>query len=149
MTGPGGQGARPGRPRWAALSRAETARASQVLARLDELVGRQRTAIARLAAAELAQIGLDQAELEGELHSILVRAGAGDGAAGDPASAAERAHLAATSARVRRACQHNMALLAHARRSVNLLLGIDEERAGYDRRARRLTAPHSARSRAL
>jgi hypothetical protein len=146
MTGPGGQGARPGRSRWSALSRVETARASQVLARLDDLVGRQRKAIARLAAAELAQIGLDQADLERELHAILASAGE---ATGEPASAAERAHLSAQSARVRRACQHNLALLAHARRSVNLLLGIDEERAGYDRRARRLSAPHSARSRAL
>jgi len=118
-----------------------------VLGRLDQLADRQRRAIARLASAELDALRNDQAALEGELRSILEAATGGAGA--EPATPAERAAYAALTARVRRACQHNLALFAHARRSVSLLLGIDEERAGYDRRARRISTAISARSRAL
>jgi hypothetical protein len=118
-----------------------------MLGRLDELAGRQLRAIARLASAELIELGRDQAALEAELRSIVEAAA--DGPAVEPVPPAERVAFATLTARVRRVCQHNLGLLAHARRSVSLLLGIDEERAAYDRRARRLTTPISARSRAL
>jgi len=125
---------------WSALSRAELAHASRLLALLEELTGRQRLAISKMAGAELASLGSEQAALESELRALLER----PRDLGEPASAADRAAVAALSARVRRACQHNLGLLAHARRSVSLLLGFDEERAGYDRRARRLTRPIKA-----
>ncbi len=129
-----------GRSRWSALSRAELAQASQLLVRLGELAGRQRLAISTMAGADLAALGAEQAALESELRALLQRPCDG----GEPASAADRAAVAALSARVRRACQHNLGLLIHARRSVSLLLGYDEERAGYDRRARRLSRPIKA-----
>src|SRR5262245_39894671 len=104
--------------------------------RLDDLARRQRLAIARLAAAELTELGRDQATLEAELRSVLGRAD--DGAAvarpDEQATADEVAAVAAQSTRVRRACRYNLALLSHARRSVSLLLGFDEG-AAYDRRA--------------
>lgn len=135
------------RSRWSPLSRAELVRASQLLARLDALADRQRSAIARLAGPELVELTGDQSALEGELRSILEAAGGGSPA--DPAIPAELAALATLTTRVRRAFQHNLALLAHARRSVSLLLGIDEDRAAYDRRARRLSTPISAHVRAV
>ena len=143
MTSPGGPQSGPSR--WSALTRAELAQASAALVRLDELAGRQRLAIARLAAAELGQLGEEQLGIEAELRAIFERAEQ----AGDrrlvPATAAERAAVVEQSARVRRAFQHNLSLLSQARRSVSLLLGVDEDRAAYDRRARRLTAPSPAR----
>jgi hypothetical protein len=126
-----------GRSRWSALSRIEVAQATSLLVRLDELSGRQRLAISHMAGAELIALGAEQATLESELRALLLRPRDG----GEPASAEDRAAVAALSARVRRACQHNLGLLIHARRSVSLLLGYDEERAGYDRRARRLSRP--------
>jgi len=129
-----------GSSRWSALSRAELAQACRLLVRLDELTGRQRLAISNMEGAELIALGKEQAALESELRALLL--GPRDG--GEPASAAERAAAATLSARVRRACQHNLGLLIHARRSVSLLLGYDEERAGYDRRARRLSRPIKA-----
>lgn len=134
MTGASGHPS--GRSPWSALSRAELAEASRLLARLDDLAGRQRLAISSMAGGELASLGSEQAALEADLRSLLHRAGQ---SGGEPATAADRAAVAALSARVRRACQHNLGLLAHARRSVSLLLGYDEDRAGYDRRARRVT----------
>ena len=149
MSGPGGNLA--GRSRWSVLSRPELARANTVLTRLDQLAIRQRQAIARLAADELTEIGADQIDLEDELRAILdacrdPAAASSDGAVATPA---ERAELASLVARVRRACQHNLALLAQARRCVSVLLGVDEDRAGYDRHARRLTIPAPARARTL
>jgi hypothetical protein len=93
-----------------------------------------------MAGAELASMASEQAELESELRVLLEQPRDG----GVPATAADRAAVAALSARVRRACLHNVGLLAHARRSVSLLLGYDEERVAYDRRARRLTRPIKA-----
>jgi hypothetical protein len=139
MTPAGGHIAGPSR--WSMLSRAELAHASRLLACLDELAGRQRVAIARMAGAELASLDGEQTALEAELRALLEQAGL---AGGEPASAADRAAVAALSARVRRTCQHNLGLLMHARRSVYLLLGFDEERAGYDRRARRVTGSNKA-----
>lgn len=149
MTRPGGQGEPgPGRSRWFALSRGDLVRASEALARLDDLTRRQRLAIARLAAYELVELGREQAAAEAELRALVERpAGA---AAPDRAADADLAALTARCEEVRRACRQNLALLAHARRSVSLLLGVDEDRAGYDRRARRLTGSSSlTRIRAL
>jgi hypothetical protein len=143
MTGASGPS---GRSRWSALSRAELAEASRLLARLDDLAGRQRLAIASMAGSELASLGSEQAALEADLRGLLERAGQ---SGGEAATAADRSAVATLSARVRRACQHNLGLLAYARRSVSLLLGYDEDRAAYDRRARRLTQPMKAPIRAL
>lgn len=140
-----GAGQQTGGSRWPALSRAELIRAGKVLARLEQVAAHQRVAIARMAAADLAELGRDQVELESELRTIIENAGGADGA--EPATAAERAALAAQSARVRRACQHNLGLLAYARRSVSLLLGLDDDRAAYDRRARLLTRPIQVQAR--
>jgi hypothetical protein len=141
-------GPAPGRSRWSELSRNEAARATQALGRLAALATSQRLAIAHLASADLVELVRQESELEDELGSIFEQAGT-DG--GDPATDAERAALAALGAQVRRACQQNLALLSQARRSVSLLLGIDEDRSAYDRRARRLTTPSltQARVRAL
>jgi len=146
VTGADGHSSGRSRSRWTALSRAELACASRLLARLESLAGLQRLAIASMAGAELASLEGEQAALEAELRAVVDRAGS-DG--GEPASAADRAAVAALSARVRRACQHNVGLLAHARRSVSLLLGVDEDRAGYDRRARRVSQSVRARVGAL
>lgn len=143
MTSPGGPQSGPSR--WSALARAELAQASAVLVRLEELVGRQRLAIAHLAAAELAELGEEQAGLEADLRAIFERAEKEGDRPLEPATAAERAAVVGLSARVRRAYQRNLSLLSQARRSVSLLLGVDEDRAAYDRRARRLTAPSPAR----
>lgn len=148
MTGAGGQ--IEGRPRLAVLTRDELARAGELLTRLDELAARQRLAIARMASGALLALGAEQAAVESELRSLVEQACSRGGVeSGGAASASEVDAVAALAARVRRTCQHNMVLLAHARRSVSLLLGIDEDRAGYDRRARRLSAPLPARVRAL
>jgi hypothetical protein len=143
VTSPGGPQSGPSR--WSALTRAELAQASAALVRLDELAGRQRLAIAHLAAAELLQLGEEQAALEADLRAIFERAEKDGERRTGPATAAERAAVVGQSARVRRAFQHNLSLLSQARRSVSLLLGVDEDRAAYDRRARRLTTPSPAR----
>ena len=144
MTGPGGHRADAGR--WSALSQSELAHACQLLGRLEELAASQRRAISRIAGTELASLDSDQTAIEADLRALLEQAGAGGAV---PASDADRAVVAELSARVRRACQHNVGLLAHARRSVSLLLGVDEDRAGYDRRAQRVTQPIRARRGAL
>ena len=143
MTSPGGPQSGPSR--WSALTRAELAQASAALVRLDELAGRQRLAIARLAAAELVSLGEEQVGLEAALREIFERADMDGERRLEPATAAERAAVVGRSAGVRRAFQHNLSLLSQARRSVSLLLGVDEDRAAYDRRARRLTTPSPAR----
>jgi hypothetical protein len=148
VTGAGGQNE--GRPRLAVLTRDELARAAELLTRLDELAAKQRLAIARMASGALIALAAEQGAVEAELRALIEQACArGAEAREGAASASELDAVAALAARVRRTCQHNMVLLAHARRSVSLLLGIDEDRAGYDRRARRLSAPLSARVRAL
>jgi hypothetical protein len=136
VTGAGGHAA--DGARWSALSRTELALASRLLARLEDLAGQQRLAISRVAGADLASLGGEQSALEAELRALIENAGL---AGGEPAGAEDRAAVATLSARVRRACQHNLGLLAHARRSVSLLLGIDDDRGGYDRRARHVTQP--------
>jgi hypothetical protein len=113
--------------------------------RLEELAGRQRLAIARLAAAELAQLGEEQVGIEAALRDIFERAENDGERRLEPATAAERAAVVEQSARVRHSFQHNLSLLSQARRSVSMLLGVDEDRAAYDRRARRLTTPSPAR----
>lgn len=143
MTSPGGPQSGPSR--WSALTRAELAQASAVLVRLDELAGRQRLAIARLAAPELLELGAEQVDLESTLRAIFEREEKDGERHLEPATAAQRAEVVGLSTRVRRAFQHNLSLLSQARRSVSLLLGVDEDRAAYDRRARRLTTPSPAR----
>jgi hypothetical protein len=149
MSRPGGHDH--GRSGLAGLTPDELTRAGQLLMRLDELAGEQRLAIARMAADALVAFGAQQAATESDLRTLLEQARARHAleGGGQTASAAERNAVAVLGARVRRSCQQNLVLLAHARRAVSLLLGIDEDRAAYDRRARRLSTPLPARVRAL
>ncbi|HTE54142.1 MAG TPA: hypothetical protein VK698_24980 [Kofleriaceae bacterium] len=143
MTVPGGPSS--GRSRWTALTRVELATASAVLARLEGLAGRQRMAVARLATPELIELGREQTELETELREVFTPGEPSGDRQAPPATAAERTSVVEQSARVRRVFQHNLFLMTQARRSVSLLLGIDEDRAAYDRRARRPASSSSAR----